>query len=83
MIDELSKRLVLAEATPAPPKMLAGSARALTKAEDVNPGVANVLTKALPTSDMADAYLNGLSEPERALEITKAALRLPIQGLQP
>ena len=58
---------------PAPPRALTGAARAVTKAEDANPGEQG----ALSASELKK-YLDGLPEDERGRLQLMAALRQPI-----
>lgn len=79
LVEDLTKRLELAEAMPAPPKLLAGSFRAITKAEDTNPGGAPKAA-GLDGGTIAE-ILAAMSPEDRALAITKAALAMPMKGL--
>jgi hypothetical protein len=73
---DLKKRLEQVENEPAMPRT-AGSARAIVKADDV----ANAEPKlgAVTKADM-DSYLASLSDHDRAMLLTKAALQLPMGG---
>lgn len=73
---DLRKRLEQVENEPAKPRT-AGSARAIDKADDVTNGEPTKLT--VTKSDM-ETYLAGMSEQDRAMLLTKAALQLPIPG---
>jgi hypothetical protein len=74
-IDTLAKRLEQISIQPAAPKAVVGLMRAVTKAEDANPGAgpAGVLT-----ADELKKYLDGLPEDERGRLQLRAALREPI-----
>jgi len=74
-IDALSKRLDQLAVQPAPPKAVTGHARAVSKAEDANPGAepASALT-----AEELKKYLDSLPEEERGRLQLRAALREPI-----
>jgi hypothetical protein len=72
-IDLLQKRLDDLAGTPAPPKALAGAARAIGKAEDANPG------DAAPSPEDLRKYLETLPQEDRGRLELMAALRRPIQ----
>jgi len=74
-IDALSKRVDHLAAQPAAPRAVAGHARAVSKAEDANPGAET--TGAL-TADELKKYLDTLPEDERGRLQLRAALREPI-----
>jgi Caudovirus prohead serine protease len=71
-IDTLRKRLDDLAGTPAPPKALAGAARAIGKAEDANPG------DAAPSPEDLKKYLETLPQEDRGRLELMAALRRPI-----
>jgi hypothetical protein len=72
-VEVLRKRLDALAMQPAPPKALAGAARAVSKAEDANPGAPD----ALSASELKK-YLDGLPPEERGRLQLMAALRQPI-----
>jgi len=71
-IDLLQKRLDDLAGTPAPPKALAGAARAIGKAEDANPSDPS------PSPEDLKKYLDTLPQEDRARLELMAALRRPI-----
>jgi hypothetical protein len=71
-IETLERRLGDLAAQPAPPKAMAGFARAVSKAEDANPHDGRVDPEALAK------YFDSLSPEERGRLQLKAALRQPI-----
>jgi len=71
-IDLLQKRLDDLAGTPAPPKALAGAARAIGKAEDANPG------DPTPSPEDLKKYLAALPAEDRGRLELMAALRRPI-----
>jgi len=71
-IDLLQKRLDDLAGTPAPPKALAGAARAIGKAEDANPG------DPTPSPEDLKKYLETLPPEDRGRLELMAALRRPI-----
>ena len=71
-LDLLHKRLDDLAGTPAPPKALAGSARAIGKAEDANPG------DVTPSPEDLKKYLDSLPAEDRGRLELMAALRRPI-----
>jgi len=72
-IETLQKRIEAVAATPAAPKAIAGLARAVSKAEDVNPGGGHTLS-----AEELKKYLDSLPEDERGQLQLRAALRQPI-----
>ena len=72
-VETLQKRLDDLALQPAPPKALAGAARAVSKAEDANPGESAALS-----ADELRKYLDSLPEQERGRLQLMAALRQPI-----
>ena len=71
-IETLQKRLDDLAGTPAPPKALAGAARAIGKAEDANPG------DPTPSPEDLKKYLAALPAEDRGRLELMAALRRPI-----
>jgi len=71
-IDLLQKRLDDLAGMPAPPKALAGAARAIGKAEDANPGDPS------PNPEDLKKYLDSLPAEDRGRLELMAALRRPI-----
>lgn len=75
-IETLTKRLEQVENEPAQPRT-AGSARAIAKSDDA----ANTETQTTTVSKSdVDAYLATLSDHDRAMLLTKAALQLPMSA---
>jgi len=72
-IDLLQKRLDDLAGLPAPPKALAGAARAIGKAEDANPSDPS------PSPEDLKKYLDSLPPEDRGRLELMAALRRPIQ----
>jgi len=78
ILQDVVKRLEIAEAQPAPPKALASALHAVSKAADITPGAE---IGAQPSPGDVAAYLDALPDAERQLLITKAALARPLQGI--
>ena len=72
-IETLQKRIEAVAATPAAPQAIAGLARAVSKAEDVNPGGGHTLS-----AEELKKYLDSLPKDERGQLQLRAALRQPI-----
>jgi hypothetical protein len=72
-VEILQKRLDALAMEPAPPKALAGAARAVSKAEDANPNEPGALS-----AGELKKYLDGLPQEERGRLQLMAALRQPI-----